>query len=107
MPTLARWDQHGKHQSLTVFWLRAYSMGHADLGVGDGDTVFLSGGHEVQPDAFLFRRSGPQPGARVTPDGYIEGAPELVMEIAASSASYELHDKMEAYRRAGVPEYIV
>jgi Uma2 family endonuclease len=31
----------------------------------------------------------------------------LVVEVAASSASYDLHDKKEAYRRAGVPEYVV
>jgi Uma2 family endonuclease len=42
-----------------------------------------------------------------TTDGYLEGAPEFVMEIAASSASYDLHDKLETYRQAGVPEYVV
>ena len=40
-------------------------------------------------------------------DDYIEGAPELVAEIAASSASYDLHDKLHAYRRNGVREYLV
>ena len=29
------------------------------------------------------------------------------MEIAASRASYDLHDKMQAYRRNGVREYLV
>ena len=29
------------------------------------------------------------------------------MDIAASSASYDLHDKMRAYRRNGVYEYLV
>ena len=33
--------------------------------------------------------------------------PELVSEIAASSASYDLHDKLAAYERNGVLEYIV
>jgi Uma2 family endonuclease len=103
----ARWDKHGKHQSLAVMWLRAYAADRPDLGVGDADTVFLTGGDEVQPDAFLFRLSGPDAGARVTASGYIEGAPELVVEVAASSVSYDLHDKLEAYRRAGVLEYIV
>ena len=37
----------------------------------------------------------------------MEGAPELLAEIAASSASYDLHDKMEIYRRSGVQEYLV
>ncbi|MGC1307604.1 MAG: Uma2 family endonuclease [Phormidesmis sp.] len=30
-----------------------------------------------------------------------------MVEIAASSASYDLHDKKRAYRRNGVQEYIV
>src|SRR5262249_56923910 len=50
--------------------------------------------------------SGPG-GGHLDEDCYIEGAPELVVEIAASSFSYDLHDKMDAYREAGVPEYIV
>jgi Uma2 family endonuclease len=37
----------------------------------------------------------------------VEGAPELIAEIASSSASYDLHDKLTAYRRNGVQEYIV
>jgi Uma2 family endonuclease len=37
----------------------------------------------------------------------VEGAPELIVEIAASSASYDLHDKLRVYRRNGVQEYIV
>ena len=37
----------------------------------------------------------------------IEGAPELVVEIAASSAAIDLHAKKTAYRRNGVQEYIV
>ena len=53
-------------------------------------------------------RSQPRPGeAHIRPDGYVEGAPPLVVEIAASSASYDLHDKLRAYRRSGVQEYIV
>jgi Uma2 family endonuclease len=40
-------------------------------------------------------------------DDYIEGAPELVAEVAASSAAYDLHDKKKAYKRNGVQGYIV
>ena len=35
------------------------------------------------------------------------GAPELVAEVASSSVSYDLHDKLQVYRRNGVREYIV
>jgi Uma2 family endonuclease len=37
----------------------------------------------------------------------LEGAPELVVEVAASSAAIDLGDKKRAYRRSGVQEYIV
>ena len=40
-------------------------------------------------------------------DDFIEGPPELIVEIAASSASYDLHDKLQTYRRNGVQEYVV
>ena len=40
-------------------------------------------------------------------DGYIAGGPELIVEVSASSASYDLHQKMQVYRRHGVKEYIV
>ena len=43
----------------------------------------------------------------VAPDDYIEGAPELVMEVAATSANYDMHDKKLVYARNGVPEYLV
>jgi len=45
--------------------------------------------------------------ARIGKDGYIHGAPEFVVEIAASSAALDLHDKRDACRRAGVQEYMV
>ena len=31
----------------------------------------------------------------------------MIVEIASSSAAYDLHDKLRVYRRNGVPEYIV
>ena len=107
VPSPARWGKHGEYQSIVILWLGMYATDRPELGIGDNDTVFLTGGHEVQPDAFLFRLTGPDASARVTEDSYIEGAPELVVEVAASSVSYDLHDKKDAYRQAGVPEYVV
>jgi len=37
---------------------------------------------------------------------YLEGAPELILEIAGSSVSYDVHDTLEVYRRHGVREYL-
>ena len=36
----------------------------------------------------------------------MEGAPQLIVEVAVSSASHDLHDKLQLYERAGVPEYV-
>jgi Uma2 family endonuclease len=63
--------------------------------------------NEVQPDALL--RLSPTAGghSRVSADDYIDGAPELIVEVASSSASYDMHDKLKVYRRNGVQEYLV
>jgi Uma2 family endonuclease len=73
---------------------------------GDNGTLRLDLDNRPQPDAFL--RILPSHGGRSrTEDGYVVGAPELVAEVAASSASYDLHDKLNADRRNGVCEYVV
>lgn len=96
---------HGQQHADVMAWLGAYRARHPEVRVLDNATVFLDGDNEVQPDAFLFVEGGEGP--RLTDDGYVEGAPLFVVEVAASSASYDLHDKMRAYRRAGVAEYVV
>ena len=96
---------HGRPHGLIVGWLTAYAAMAPDLDLSDNATVVLGRDSEVQPDACLFWTEGG--GVRITDEGYLEGSPELIVEIAASSASYDLHDKMEAYRRAGVQEYVV
>ncbi len=70
----------------------------------DNTTVRLDLDNEPQPDALLRIEGGT---SRISEDDYIEGAPEFVVEIAASSASKDLHDKLRAYRRNGVQEYLV
>ena len=39
------------------------------------------------------------PGPKISEDDYVEGAPELVVEVAYSSVSYDLHAKLHVYRR--------
>lgn len=96
---------HGQQHGDVMAWLGVFKARHPDLMLLDNTTVLLDAENEVQPDACLLRveASGP----RITEDDYVEGAPQLVVEIAASSASYDLHDKMRAYQRNGVREYIV
>jgi putative restriction endonuclease len=74
---------------------------------GDNATLRLDLDNEPQPDAYL--RILPEFGGQAILDakGYVVGAPELVAEVAVSSVSYDLHDKLNAYRRNQVREYLV
>jgi Uma2 family endonuclease len=88
-------------------WLGAYCAATPGVELHDNVTLRLDGDNVVQPDALL--RLEPAAGGRsqISPDDYIQGAPELIVEIAASSAAYDLHDKLRVYRRNGVREYVV
>jgi Uma2 family endonuclease len=96
---------HGEPHARVMTWLGVFAAKHPGVHVADNATVRLATDSEVQPDGCLWRD---EPGGpNVATDGYLDGAPQLVVEIAASSASYDLHDKKEAYRRNGMREYVV
>ena len=97
--------EHGQPVSALTTWLGGYSAVTPEAGGARGTTVRLDFDNEVQPDVLLRLERGGR--SEIGPDGYVEGAPELVVEVAASSASYDLHDKLRAYRRNGVQEYVV
>jgi len=99
-----RFTPHAKPHSQIIGWLITYQSLRTDLEVGIEPTVRLDADNEPQPDAVLFRLGG---NAQVDEDGYITGSPELIVEIAASTVSYDLHAKKRAYERNGVKEYIV
>ena len=96
---------HGFPDSYMGAWLAAYWLHQPGVRSAGNSTVVLDSDNEVQPDIVLIRETGGS--SRITPDGYIQGPPELVVEIAASSTSQDLHQKKNAYRRNGVQEYIV
>ena len=99
-----RFTPHAEPHGRIIGWLITYQSMMADLKVGIEPTVRLDADNEPQPDAVLFRLGG---NAQIDEDGYITGAPELIVEIAASTVSYDLHAKKRAYERNGVKEYIV
>jgi Uma2 family endonuclease len=101
-----RYGAHARLHARVIGWLSAYTALMPDVEVADDATVKLDEDSEVQPDAVLLRHPGTGGQTRIE-DDYLVGAPELVVEVAASSASYDLHDKRRAYERAGVPEYVV
>jgi Putative restriction endonuclease len=107
VPSPVRQRLHGGQHTNLIGWLFLYRAKTPGVELGGNSTVHLSLNSSVQPDAVLF--VAPERGGRVTidDDGYIVGAPELAAEIAASTASYDLHDKFDAFQRNGVREYIV
>lgn len=107
MPAALRFKSHGQPHSWMIGWLVSYEAMTPGVAVGDAPTVRLDIDNAPQPDVVLL--IAPEAGgqAQLSDDDYIEGAPELVIEIAASSAAIDLHAKKQAYRRNGVKEYIV
>ena len=99
--------EHMEADLAVITWLGVYvAVTPGVRGGGDG-SVRLDADNEVQPDALLRIDEACGGQSRVGADGFIEGAPELVVEISGSSASYDLHAKLNIYRRAGVREYVV
>ena len=100
-------NTHSEAHSDILGWLFLYAIATPGVRRGDNVTVRLADNSEVQPDALL--RIDEQCGgrSRVGQNDFVEGPPELVVEIAASSASYDLDDKLKLYQRAGVREYVV
>lgn len=107
MPSPTRVRDHATPHGHVVTWLGTYQARSPGVRLADNATVFLGPSDEVQPDALLLLDPAAGGRTRVGEAGYVEGPPELVVEIAASSASYDLHAKRRAFERAGVAEYVV
>jgi Uma2 family endonuclease len=102
-----RYRRHGRPHSLIMGWLMAYEVATPGVECADNATIRLDMDNDPQPDALLRITAECGGQSWISEDDYIEGAPELVVEIASSTASYDLHDKLEVYRQNGVQEYVV
>jgi Uma2 family endonuclease len=97
---------HGRMQARILGWLVTYTAGTPGVDVLDNTTTEILDDDEFQPDAQLIIR--PEYGGRGVQIGkVVSGAPHFVVEVAASSAAYDLFEKREDYERAGVLEYAV
>ena len=106
MPSPVAHKSHGRPHLMLGTWIGNYLGATPGVDGGDNSTVRLDGENEPQPDIML--RILPQHGGQSRDeDEYVAGPPELLAEVAASSASYDLHDKLRAYQRNGVREYLV
>ena len=106
-PSPVRARGHARPAADMTAWLVNYRASTPGVSVLADATVRLDRDNEPQPDVLLRMESEAGGQSRLSADDYVEGPPELVVEVAASSAAYDLHDKLRVYRRNGVLEYVV
>ncbi len=107
VPAALRFRSHSQPHGNLIGWLWTYKIATLGIELGIEPTVHLGLDNEPQPDAVLLIEEQAGGQARLSEDDYVEGAPEFVAEIAASSAAINLGDKKRAYCRNGIREYIV
>lgn len=106
MASAVRWENHATPHADLIGCLGFYRMSTPGVSVGDNGSIRLDLDNEPQPDVTMIiePRLGGQ--ATISSDDYIEGAPELVAEVSASTVSIDLNTKLRVYRRNGVREYL-
>jgi Uma2 family endonuclease len=101
-----QYAQHSRPHADIVGWLGLYHAATPGVTGADSASVRLDHENMVQPDALLRLEAVLGGHSFVAADDYLAGPPELVVEIAASSVSYDLGVKRRVYARSGVQEYL-
>jgi Uma2 family endonuclease len=97
---------HAKAQVPVIVWLSYYAERTPGVEVLSNATTILGWKSELQPDGLL--RVLPECGGRTTDEqGYVRGAPELIIEVSKATRYVDLGPKLADYEQAGVLEYIV
>ncbi|MEX0717283.1 MAG: Uma2 family endonuclease [Planctomycetaceae bacterium] len=106
VPSPLRVD-HGEYHGDINAWLWLYRARTPGARLRDNATAILDEESEPQPDSALVIDPALGGQTSINDKGYSVGPPELVVEIATSSAAYDLYEKRNDYERAGVGEYVV
>jgi Uma2 family endonuclease len=99
--------RHSKPHFNLITWLGFYQTATPGIEGGDNGSIRLDLENMPQPEVFLLILPEFGGQARISDDDFVEGGPELIVEIASSSLSHDLHAKLEVYRRNGAREYLV
>lgn len=99
--------EHGIPDGRLIVWLGNYATATPGTEFSVNSTVRLDDENEPQPDSFLFVLPEYGGTARVSADSYVEGTPELIVQISATTTWLDLGPRLQAYARSGVREYIV
>jgi Uma2 family endonuclease len=98
---------HAEPHGLLTGWASRYCDDKRGIRLFVDGTLLLPGNSRVQPDVMLGIDARCGGTSRETRDNYLQGPVELVTEVAASSAGFDLNEKLDAYRQSGVQEYLV
>jgi Uma2 family endonuclease len=98
---------HGLYHALVMAWLVNYGIATPGTLTADNITTILGETSEPQPDGVLIIEPAAGGQTGLSEDDYTTGPPELIVEVASSSASIDLHAKRRDYEQAGVLEYVV
>jgi Uma2 family endonuclease len=98
---------HSRYDGEIGFALELYARSTPGVEVMHNATAILGEESEPQPDLgmCILPEYGGQ--SRVNADGYYEGPPELLVEVAYSTRALAMHAKRNDYLQAGVIEYLV
>src|SRR5262249_8497064 len=107
MPSPVRLNHHSSPNADLIWWVGNYRAAPPGVKGADNGTVRLDEDNEPQPDAMMLIEPAYGGQARIDEDDYVDGSPELAAEVSASRVSIDLNDKLRAYQRNGVREYIV
>ena len=102
-------DRHATPHLDVSTWVGLYCLRTPGLIRGADSSVFLDGINEPQPDVLLGIPESLGGQTKIVTRGnkqYVGGAPELVAEVSASTATIDLNAKLRAYQRNGVQEYL-
>jgi Uma2 family endonuclease len=106
-PSPVRQRRHGRPHGHLLTWLGVYEANTPGVEMGGNSTARLDVANEPQPDGLLLIDPVRGGQARLSADDYIEGSPELVAEVSASTVSIDRHAKLAVYQRNAISEYIV
>jgi Uma2 family endonuclease len=97
---------HGAPHGHILFWLGQYAVATEGVEFFSDSSVHLGELDLPQPDGIL-RIEDRFGGTSRMLKSDLHGAPELVVEVAASSAAYDLFQKKQRYQENAIQEYLV
>ena len=106
-PVRLRLRRHGQPHVHAATWIGTYQAHTPSVLTGDNSSVRMDDDSMPQPDLCLLIDPARGGQAQVSEDDYVEGGPELVVEVSSSTVSLDLHAKLRVYRRNKVREYLV